>query len=808
HTVCPNLLTHSDPPPKKGTIIPRLDPKTTPHHPTTLQSNTTSVPSLFPFAAATITPPPNRVRVSNARIPSSMATLVPGVLLQLLQHMNTPINIAGDHRSSLLQVVSIVPSLAGGDLFQNRGFYLKVSDSSHATYVSLPDDDEDLIMSDKIQLGQYVHVERFEAASSVPILRGVRPVLGRHPCVGNPVDIVAADSLAFLALSPKGKSKTGRVSSNGGMSKGLVKEEKEKEKEKARGVIARSKSMAANDKKKQGNGNGNGNMWGKKEVKGGVRSVPSSPISCYSVAESFGRFSNEVRQQAKVRSERGVAKMGFGLVEKVSAKLGLREKVNSSSVGSVLAKKQSSPRVEASTRNPVQGLELGPKGLRKSWEGNMSSDKQELKSSAAGRSSVSKRNSLSNERPSSNSDNIVGTPRLSKQDIKNTVSMKSVTKAGVSDDMENSSRKKDSSGRKSLDSTKGSFMGSLVKVSASSRKLTEESVAWTSLPPSLSKLGKEVLKRRDAAQMVVVEAMQEASVAEIIVRCLSKFSELSSAAKEDDPQPAVEQFLALFSTLSNGQSIASFLSKSASAGSSQTSEDILAEETLQITSNMRKQAASWVNAALASDLRSFSVYVNRQSSALVSTSSLTANQKTNTVDQSILVIEGTSKNAAPKTQLKPRQSVGTKVVSPLTPRKGVGDKLPIVQKPQLSPTEWASGSGLAEVIALAEKLKTESQDWFLGFTERFLDSNVDRPTLTDNSQIAGMLTQLKSVNDWLEEIGSKKGEDEVAVLQDTIERLRKKIYEYLLSHVDSAATAALGSQSSPPVRVAEAKARK
>ncbi|GAB2214221.1 hypothetical protein Droror1_Dr00018561 [Drosera rotundifolia] len=90
------------------------------------------------------------------------------------------------------------------------------------------------------------------------------------------------------------------------------------------------------------------------------RSVPSSPTSCYSVLKSFGRFSNDVSQQVKVRSERGVARMGFGLVEKVSAKLGLREKVNSSSVGSVVAKKQSSPRIEASTRKRVEE-ELGRK---------------------------------------------------------------------------------------------------------------------------------------------------------------------------------------------------------------------------------------------------------------------------------------------------------------------------------------------------------------------------------------------------------------------------------------------------------------
>ena len=81
--------------------------------------------------------------------------------------------VAGEHESSLLQVVSIVPALAGGELFSNQGFYIKVSDSSCATYVSLPDEHDDLILSDKIQLGQFIHVERLEAASPVPILRGV-----------------------------------------------------------------------------------------------------------------------------------------------------------------------------------------------------------------------------------------------------------------------------------------------------------------------------------------------------------------------------------------------------------------------------------------------------------------------------------------------------------------------------------------------------------------------------------------------------------------------------------------------------------
>ncbi|KAE8663075.1 Detected protein of unknown function [Hibiscus syriacus] len=132
-----------------------------------------------------------------------MANLVPGVLLKLLQHMNTDVKVGGEHMSSLLQVVSIVPALAGGELFPNRGFYLKVYDSSHATYVSLPDEHDDLILSDKIQLGQFIHVDRLETASPVPILHGVRPVLGRHPCVGSPEDIVATHSLGFLSNGSK-----------------------------------------------------------------------------------------------------------------------------------------------------------------------------------------------------------------------------------------------------------------------------------------------------------------------------------------------------------------------------------------------------------------------------------------------------------------------------------------------------------------------------------------------------------------------------------------------------------------------------
>jgi len=121
-----------------------------------------------------------------------MATLIAGMLKRLLQHMNSDVKAAGEHRSSLLQVIDIVPAdLDGDELWPKHGFYVKVSDSSHATYVSLRDEDVDLVLSNKLQLGQFVYVDRLEAGSPVPVLHGVRPLQGRHPLIGSPQDFIA-----------------------------------------------------------------------------------------------------------------------------------------------------------------------------------------------------------------------------------------------------------------------------------------------------------------------------------------------------------------------------------------------------------------------------------------------------------------------------------------------------------------------------------------------------------------------------------------------------------------------------------------
>ena len=169
----------------------------------------------------------------------------------------------------------------------------------------------------------------------------------------------------------------------------------------------------------------------------------------------------------------------------------------------------------------------------------------------------------------------------------------------------------------------------------------------------------------------------------------------------------------------------------------------------------------------------------------------------------MLVIENSSEDSS-KSHGKPRQTANSK-----TPRK-TGDMLANGHKQLVQPPpEWVRGNGLDEVVDLADLLQLRSRDWFLVFVERFLDTDGDT-SLSNNGEIAGMLTQLKNVNDWLDEIGSSKNEGEPCQIPaETIDRLRKKIYEYLLTHVESAAAALTGgSQSSPKIQTTETKAKK
>ncbi|KAF7034176.1 hypothetical protein CFC21_045224 [Triticum aestivum] len=115
-----------------------------------------------------------------------MATLSAGVLLKLLDGMKTGLaKPVGEHRTAVLQVTDIVPAeMDEVDLFPKHGrFYVKVSDSSHSIYATLPPAQADLVLANKLSLGQFLHVDRLDPGSPVPVVVGARPIPGRHPLV-------------------------------------------------------------------------------------------------------------------------------------------------------------------------------------------------------------------------------------------------------------------------------------------------------------------------------------------------------------------------------------------------------------------------------------------------------------------------------------------------------------------------------------------------------------------------------------------------------------------------------------------------
>ncbi|CAL5063376.1 unnamed protein product [Urochloa decumbens] len=742
-----------------------------------------------------------------------MASLVPGVLVKLLQHMNTDVKVAGEHRSSLLQVVSIVPALAGSDLFTNQGFYLKVSDSSHATYVSLPEEQHDLILSDKIQLGQFIHVDRLEAATPVPILRGVRPVPGRHACVGTPEDLVVTSSSNFHG-SKKAQPTNGLKDAS---SLSLEKETSKLEK-----INASRKPTGAENKKpmltksnsslsKQAlNGIGAKKEPVKSKVKAAItRSTPSSPTSVYSLPGSFDRFSNDLKQRNKVKGAEKASSSKLSLLEKAASVLKVTSAGRKSSASNSIS-------------SSVLSIGSGPKALRRSWEGNVDikgKGGSESKTAKPVRKSDNKipvtprRKSLMDEKVSHKDDSVI-----------QKAARKSTTSA-PSDDADKAVKKHTPTVKRTSGVLGNSNVTNLVKVPPNSKKLTDASTSWTSLPPSLAKLGKELLRYRESAQMAAVEAMQEASAAESLLRCLSSYAEVSSMAEEQNPQPTVEQFLTLHAALSRATVITDTLTKPASsvaspdrsaASDAGTVASTTDEEAAAVAAKRRRRATSWVSAALATDLSAFGLYNLKPVPATVSS------------PLAVVVVDGSSKPAAAAaTATTTKSSPSAK--ARMSPAKGKARTGPgataaaaaLTTAP--APPEWERGGGAEERGELARRLGEESRGWFLGFVERFLDADVAAAAPWDRERAARMLPQLKRVNDWLGEIGKRgeappplptapdaDGEAAAAastapvaanggcgVPEETIERLRKKIYEYLLTNVDSAAAMLGGATTAP-----------
>lgn len=81
----------------------------------------------------------------------------------------------------------------------------------------------------------------------------------------------------------------------------------------------------------------------------------------------------------------------------------------------------------------------------------------------------------------------------SKDDRKGQISAKKLNGNGALDDLEKSNKQRSTVGKKSSDVNNHGLPGNLVKVLPNSKRVTEGSVSWSSLPSSLAKLGKVFL---------------------------------------------------------------------------------------------------------------------------------------------------------------------------------------------------------------------------------------------------------------------------------------------------------------------------
>ncbi|KAG9440454.1 hypothetical protein H6P81_020619 [Aristolochia fimbriata] len=668
-----------------------------------------------------------------------MASLTPGVLIKLLQNMETEEDTGSEKRSPLLQVISITPMLSGQDLWPNKGFFLKVSDSSHATYVSLPQEYDELILSDKLQLGQFIYVQKFELASPVPVLRGLRPLPGRHPCIGSPKDLVITTSSSDLLTPPCLNLPIKAEDSNCSREKPIQK---------------RRSSSASR-------------IGGKEKTfnKEPFRSRPSSPIKKGDIEK---RTSDVVAELAKLsitciddESDSDSSRSSTSLRPKVPRRSwdrGTATRIKERGGAQVTENKIL--RTRSADILPSQYAQIDAHGSkhdladsRRKYNVNEQLVKNEIKQSPQAQDASNGSSQYGyhcSHTPDDESSTYTSERRQDTQPDLEGFITSSKRKLGVS--------------KTCSEASTGTVPSTPASDIAIERKWFENNVAWHSLSSSLAKLGKEVLRQKDVALLAAVEALQEAAAAQRMIRCLSVFSDLQYHREDGSCHSIIEQFLDLHEDLMQAKVVAQSLIKISPlrASDTESSTPCSVMEAVKVACERNKNADSWVKAAVASDLSSFPPLIkppNKSSEVPRIVKRVGARRKPN----------------------------GTSVVSRCKkdPETRVG---PTLLKENM---EWVKGSSLVASSDLGDNLQAECRRWFLHYVEKFLSDVTDGAASNEkDTQTPGVFYLIKRVDSWLHASADVDGNATKDGLQGDEEmevrgRVRKKIYDILLENADS-----------------------
>ncbi|KAL6494645.1 hypothetical protein OROGR_031445 [Orobanche gracilis] len=469
-----------------------------------------------------------------------MASLKNGVLLKLLEDMgDDDVLKYAPPKPVLLQIRSIIPVLEEGDLWPNRGFFLKVSDSTHALYVSLSEEQNEMILGNKLKLGQFIYVQELKKAHPVPLLKGVIPIPGRRPCEGTPEDIISQTDLmkvleasAVDSVVEKGVILEKRVSKNPSFSRKLTRglSDSEFSCNKSEGLKSRSLSgtKARSGRVMRGKFSfvtDDMKTFGCSEIGVWPRSRPSS-VDNDSDGDSV--VSSSSSRMSKRRS---------WLESEI---VGVKEIFDSSVVKN---ENKLPPRSRSANVSPVRSVRYD------SSDDNLGS--------------ISRRRSIGSAKRLVKSSNKIQAPvpRMSNVQI-------------------------------------GNSLCSLVY----ERNGAESGILWNSLPANLVKLGKEVTKQRDLALLAAADALQEACASERLLNSLSTLSQIP-LVEEDDFQLHADKFFNLQDDLSHTRLIMQSLTSITPFRTQESSEPTNSvKETLHTAIERKKNAITWIKSAVALNL--------------------------------------------------------------------------------------------------------------------------------------------------------------------------------------------------------------
>ncbi|XP_009598408.1 uncharacterized protein [Nicotiana tomentosiformis] len=482
-----------------------------------------------------------------------MANLKSGVLVKLLEDMkigNENATLEDQNKPALLQIRSIIPVLEEGNLLPNRGFCLKISDASHAIYVTLPQDQNELILGNNLKLGQFIYVHKLEDAQPFPLLKDLTPLPGRRPCDGTPEDTGSVPNFEKILDSSNYD---------------FIVE---------KGVISEEKIM---------------------EISSNLRRLS---------LESSDDI-EEVRKKSDVL-ENSTAKGKFRSLSASKTRPGNKrfdvERRNSDVLGLVSRSRRMSVDNDSDTDSTVSSVSSSIwNSKRKSWN--------ELKKLGADEifdSSVVKHNIRPPRCRSATVSPVRSVKYDSSDDNSSSISRRRLV--GSAKKIVKSSTKN----KNSLSKVNSEQAFHPIKRLVYDRQGAESGISWDSLPSSLVNLGKEVIKQRDIALFAAADALQEACAAERLLNSLSKFSEFH-LPEEDDLQRHVDMFLDLQDDMAQTRLITKSLTNISPLGLKETdsSSTISDNEALTIAVQRKKNAAAWIKSVVALDLSPCSTSLNQ-----------------------------------------------------------------------------------------------------------------------------------------------------------------------------------------------------